>query len=55
MASLYLHTGDVEKACHHLTLAAEIDSEVFSEYSALFPDELLSKKIQKVFKTYKLS
>jgi tetratricopeptide (TPR) repeat protein len=55
MASLYLHTGDVEKACHHLTLAAEIDSEVFAEYSELFPGELLSKKIQKVLKAYRLS
>jgi tetratricopeptide (TPR) repeat protein len=55
MASLYLHSGNTEKACNHLSLAAEIDSEIYTEYSELFPPELLTKKIQKILKSYELS
>jgi tetratricopeptide (TPR) repeat protein len=55
MASLYLHSGNIDKACKHLTLAAEIDKDIFTDYSALFPEDLLTKKILKIIRSHNLS
>jgi tetratricopeptide (TPR) repeat protein len=51
MASLYLHAGAAEKAFKHISLAIDIDKDIFSEYSELFPSAMLSRKIAKLLKS----
>jgi tetratricopeptide (TPR) repeat protein len=51
MASLYLHAGAFDKAFRHISLAIDIDNDIFSEYSELFPSALLSRKIVKLLKS----
>ena len=51
MASLYLHAGAFDKAFRHISLAIDIDNDIFSEYSELFPSVLLSRKIVRLLKS----
>ncbi|MGD0340946.1 MAG: tetratricopeptide repeat protein, partial [Bacteroidales bacterium] len=51
LASLYLNAGAMDKAFRHISLAIEIDRDIFSDYSELFPPGLLSKKIAKLLKS----
>jgi len=44
LASFYLHTGDRENAFRHLSLAVEIDRDLFREFTDIFPRSLLTKK-----------
>jgi tetratricopeptide (TPR) repeat protein len=50
LASLYLHTGNGEKAYRHLSLAVDMDKDLFREYEDLFPEELYTRKIRKLLK-----
>jgi tetratricopeptide (TPR) repeat protein len=45
LASFYLQTGSHDKALKHLSLAIEIDSSMFRNFSEMFPSKLYSKKI----------
>jgi hypothetical protein len=51
MASLYLHAGAADKAYKHISLAIDIDKDIFKEYSELFPSNLLSRKIARLLKS----
>jgi tetratricopeptide (TPR) repeat protein len=51
MASLYLHARAFDKAFRHISLAIDIDNDIFREYSELFPLAMLSRKIAKLLKS----
>ena len=51
MAMLYLHARSADKAFRHISLAVDIDKDIFSEYSELFPPALLSKKIARLLRS----
>jgi tetratricopeptide (TPR) repeat protein len=55
MASLYLHTGAADKAFRHISLAVDIDKDIFKEYSELFPPALLTRKIARLLKSADLN
>ncbi len=44
LASFYLHSGSNEKALRHLSLALNLDKELFSEFEDIFPRQLYYKK-----------
>ncbi len=48
LAAFYLQTSDAQNAFWHLSLALESGKDYFREYSDLFPDELRTKKINKL-------
>ena len=50
LSSFYLHTGNSEKAFHHLSLAVDMDKDLFKEFEDIFPPELLTRKIKKLLK-----
>lgn len=50
LASCYLKTGVTEKAFSHLGLAIETDKDMFTEFSEIFPAELLTKRIYRLLK-----
>jgi tetratricopeptide (TPR) repeat protein len=50
LASFYLHAGNPEKAYKHLSLAINMDKEIFIEFDEIFPQFLLTKKIKKLLK-----
>ena len=48
LASFYLHEGRSEKAFIHLSLAINLDKELFSDFELIFPNKLLTRKIKKM-------
>ncbi len=48
LASFYLNTGSNEKALRHLTIAIDMDIELFKEFEDMFPPEVLTRKIKKL-------
>ncbi len=50
LASFYLHTGSGDKAFRHLSLAIDLDGELFKEFKDIFPEKLLTKKIKRLLK-----
>jgi len=54
LASFYLHSGSNEKAYRHLSLALNLDKELFREFEDIFPAELCTRKIKKLLASNKL-
>jgi tetratricopeptide (TPR) repeat protein len=50
LSSFYLHAGSLEKAFKHLSLAINMDKDLFPEFSDIFPAELFSRKIRRLLK-----
>jgi tetratricopeptide (TPR) repeat protein len=48
LASFYLHTGNNEKSFRHLSIALNLDKEMFSDFEGIFPEKLLNRKIRKL-------
>jgi tetratricopeptide (TPR) repeat protein len=53
LASFYVYTANFESAFTHLSAAIELEPRLFEEYSDLFPESLLDKKIKKLLKKTK--
>ncbi len=53
LASLYVYTGNYHPAFDHLSAAIELEPRLFEEYSDLFPETLLDKKIKNLLKKTK--
>lgn len=54
LASSFLRTGNSEKAFKHLSLAINMDKDLFLELRELFPPESLTRKIKKMLEKYDL-
>ena len=54
LAAFYLHTRSNEKAHRHLSLALNLDKELFTEFAEIFPPELYTRKIKKLLETNNL-
>jgi len=52
LASYYLHFGYSDKAMRHLTLALEIDKDLFREFDEIFPSGILTRKIRRLLENY---
>jgi tetratricopeptide (TPR) repeat protein len=50
LASFYLLTGSNEKAFRHLSLAVDMNGEIFKDFEDLFPPELYTRKIKRLLK-----
>ena len=48
LSSFYLHAGSIEKALRHLSLAVNMDKEVFKDFKDIFPNKLFTRKIRKL-------
>ncbi|HUX57775.1 MAG TPA: tetratricopeptide repeat protein [Bacteroidales bacterium] len=48
LASFYLHTGSNDKAFRHLSLAIDMDDDLFREFSDIFPPDMMTRKIKKL-------
>jgi len=48
LSSFYLHTGNNEKAFRHLSIALNLDKELFAEFEDIFPRERFHRKIKKL-------
>ena len=48
LASFYLQTGDRENAFRHLSLAIEVDKDLYKEFKDMFPRSLFSRKITRL-------
>jgi hypothetical protein len=54
LASFYLHSGNAEKAHRHLSIALNLDKELFSEFEDIFPRKLFTRKIKKLLESNNL-
>ncbi len=54
LSSFYLQTGKTEKAFRHLSLAVDMDKDLFREFEDIFPPELFTRKIKKLLVTNSL-
>jgi tetratricopeptide (TPR) repeat protein len=54
LASFYMHAGNNEKAFRHLSIALNLDKEIFQEFEDIFPPSLYSRKIKKLLETNNL-
>ena len=50
LSSFYLNTGNPDKAFRHLSLAIDLDRNLFKEFEDIFPPELFTRKIKKLVK-----
>jgi tetratricopeptide (TPR) repeat protein len=48
LASFYLQSGNFEKAYKHLSLAIEMDKDLFKDFIDLFPPAVLSTKVTRL-------
>jgi tetratricopeptide (TPR) repeat protein len=48
LASFYLHAGNHEKGYRHLSIAVNLDKELFHEFEDIFPSKILTRKIKKL-------
>jgi tetratricopeptide (TPR) repeat protein len=49
LGSCYLHTEEYDEAMMTLTRAADLDEKLFSEFSSMFPEELLTPELIHLF------
>lgn len=54
LASYYLHTSSMDKAYRHLSLALDVDKELFRDFHDIFPVHLFNRKIKKLLDTYNI-
>jgi tetratricopeptide (TPR) repeat protein len=54
LASYYLHKGMMEKAQRHLSLALDVDKDIFKDFHDIFPVNLYNRKIKKILEGYNL-
>ena len=54
LASFYLHSRNNEKAYKHLSLALNLDKDLFSEFEDIFPPEIFTRKIKKLLESNNL-
>jgi len=54
LASFYMHSGSMDKACRHLLLALDIDKELFKDFHDIFPVHIFNRKIKKLLESYNL-
>jgi len=54
MASINIHSGDFQSGYTHLVNAINLDKELFHEFSDLFPEVLIDKKILKLLSKHNL-
>jgi len=54
LASFYLHAGNNDKAYRHLSIALNLDKEIFQDFEDIFPPALFSRKIKKLLETNSL-
>jgi tetratricopeptide (TPR) repeat protein len=54
LASFYMHAGNNEKAYRHLSIALNLDKELFSDFVDIFPPKLYNRKIKKLLESNKL-
>jgi len=54
LASFNLHAGNNEKAYKHLSLALNLDKDLFSDFEDIFPPEILTRKIKKLLESNNL-
>ena len=50
LASFYLHIGSCEKSFQHLSIALDMDNDLFRDFKDLFPSKLANRKIKKLIK-----
>lgn len=55
LASYYLHSGFPEKGFRHLSLALDVDKELYKDFEAIFPANILNRKIKKLLDSYNLT
>jgi tetratricopeptide (TPR) repeat protein len=48
LASFYLHSGNTDKAFRHLSIAINLDKELFKEFEEIFPRDIFTRKIKKL-------
>jgi len=48
LASFYLHTGSTEKAFRHLSIAVDLDKDLFRDFEEIFPNKLFTRKIRRL-------
>jgi tetratricopeptide (TPR) repeat protein len=54
LSSYYLHTGQPEKGYRHLSLALDVDKELFREFKDIFPKHIFNRKIRILLDSYNL-
>jgi tetratricopeptide (TPR) repeat protein len=54
LASFYLNAGSTEKAYRHLSLALNLDKELFTEFEDIFPAKLITRKIKKLLESFNI-
>src|SRR5674536_39328 len=54
LAAFYLHSGSMDKAYRHLSLALNLDKELFTEFEDIFPAKLFNRKIKKLLESNNL-
>jgi tetratricopeptide (TPR) repeat protein len=55
LASFYLHSGNAEKAFRHLSIAVDLDNDLFFEFEDIFPAGILTRKIRKLIREINLN
>jgi tetratricopeptide (TPR) repeat protein len=55
LASYYLHTGAPEKGYRHLSLALDVDKDLFKDFEEIFPKKIVTRKIRKLLDSYNIS
>ena len=48
LASFNLHAGNAEKGYRHLSIAVNLDKELFHEFEDIFPSKILTRKVKKL-------
>jgi len=48
LSAVYLHSGKNEKAFKHLSIALNLDKELFADFANIFPEILFTRKIKKL-------
>ncbi|MBG0859466.1 MAG: tetratricopeptide repeat protein [Bacteroidales bacterium] len=55
LASFYLHAGMHNDALKHLETAIETDKDLYPEFTDIFPDKVLTRKIKRLLESYNLT
>ncbi len=54
LASFHIHSGSLEKAYRHLSLALDVDKDLFRDFDEIFPCNIFNRKIKKLLESYNL-
>ncbi len=54
LGSFHIHTGNTDFAYRHLSLAIEMDKDLFSDFTDLFPHAMFNRKIRKLLENNNL-